>query len=294
MSFREEIIGDARLILGDCREVLPTLSGVDLLLGDPPYRVTSGGFGELEGGFGGWIKDAYDNKGAIVACDLDWADWLPLVPPALREDAHVYIFSNDRNLQAARSAAEGAGLVFHRLLIWDKRAALPNRWYQQTCEFVLFMRKGRAFKINDPSSKSLYSIFQRDETSHPTEKPVELCQHYIENSTARGALVLDPFAGSGTTGVAAIKAGRRFVGIELDPAWFDVACGRLDRANRQPRLFEDPPPKPVQPSLLAEPSHSSLTLASQDGAEGEVLGASEAKPRESIRKSSSAIDGEAA
>ncbi len=247
---RKEVIGDATLYLGDCREVLPTLKDVDLLLTDAPYRVTSGGFGELEGGFGGWIKDSYDNKGAIVACDIEWADWLALVPACLATDAHAYLFTNDRNLQAARAAAEASGLVFHRLLVWDKRAALPNRWYQQTCEFVLFMRKGRAFKINDPSSKSLYSIFQRDETSHPTEKPVELCQHYIENSTERGALVLDPFTGSGTSGVAALKAGRRFVGCEIDPAWFDVACRRLERARHSPSLFEQPPPKPVQPSLL--------------------------------------------
>lgn len=241
--FREEIIGDARLILADCRDVLPTLSDVDVCVTDAPYLVTSGGFGDLEGGFGGWIKDSYDNKGAIVACDLDWADWLTLIPAALSEHAHVYLFSNDRNLTLARSAAEGAGLKFHRLLVWDKRAALPNRWYQQTCEFVLFMRKGKAFMINFPSSKALQSIFQRDESEHPTEKPVSLCQLYIENSTKPGALVLDPFAGSGTTGVAALKSGRRFVGCEIDQRWFDVACRRLEAATRSPTLF-DPHPRP--------------------------------------------------
>lgn len=245
-SPRVERIGEATLYLGDCREILPSLTDVAAVVTDPPYRVTSGGFGDLEGGFGGWIKDSYDNKGAIVACDLEWADWLQLIPATLRDDAHVYVFSNDRNLQVARQAAEAAGLVFHRLLIWDKRAALPNRWYQQTCEFVLFMRKGRAFKINDPSSKSLYSIFQRDESDHPTEKPVELCQHYIENSTMRGDVVLDPFTGSGTTGVAALRAGRRFVGCELDQKWFDVACRRLERALTEPKLFDEPTPKPVQ------------------------------------------------
>lgn len=247
---REEIIGDARLILGDCREVLPGLEPVRCALTDPPYRVTSGGFGDLEGGFGGWIKDSYDNKGAIVVCDIEWADWLKILPAALKEDAHVYVFSNDRNLHVARQAAEAAGLIFHRLLVWDKRAALPNRWYQQTCEFVLFMRKGRAFKINAPSSKSLYSIFQRDESAHPTEKPVELCQHYIENSTMRGETVLDPFMGSGTTGVAALRCGRQFIGIELTEQWFDVACKRIEQATNAPRLFAEPVPKPVQDKLI--------------------------------------------
>jgi DNA modification methylase len=236
--FRREVIGNATLYLADCREILPTLSDVDVVVTDAPYLVTSGGFGALEGGFGGWIKDAYDNKGAIVDCDLDWADWLPLIPPVLAANAQVYLFSNDRNLQAARGAAEAAGLIFHRLLVWDKRAALPNRWYQQTCEFVLFMRKGKAFMINNPSSKSLQSIFQRDETAHPTEKPVGLCQLYIENSTKRDGLVLDPFCGSGTTGVAALRAGRRFIGIEKTDQWFDVACKRLESALATPTMFD--------------------------------------------------------
>lgn len=249
-TVRIETIGDATIYLADCREILPTLTGVDLALTDPPYLVTSGGFGALEGGFGGWIKDSYDNKGAIVSCDLEWAEWLNLIPNTLSENAHVYIFSNDRNLSIARGAAEAAGLKFHRLLIWDKRAALPNRWYQQTCEFVLFMRKGKAFMINDPSSKALQSIFQRDQSDHPTEKPVSLCQLYIENSTARGGLVCDPFMGSGTTGVAALRSGRRFVGIEITQQWFDVACKRLEAALAEPSLFAEAMPAPPQTTLF--------------------------------------------
>lgn len=249
MSPHVEVIGDCTLYLADCRDVLPTLHGVDTVITDAPYLVTSGGFGALEGGFSGWIKDSYDNKGAIVSCDLDWSDWLPLLPATLVADAQIYLFSNDRNLPVAWAAAEAAGFKFHRLLTWDKRAALPNRWYQQTCEFVLFMRRGKAFMINDPSSKALQSIFQRDESDHPTEKPVSLCQLYIENSTKRGGLVLDPFMGSGTTGVAAVRSGRRFVGIELDRKWFDVACERISRVADSPMLFEEPHSLPVQTDL---------------------------------------------
>ncbi len=244
----EHLAEGVTLYCGDCRDVLPTLGKFDAVVTDPPYKVTSGGFCDLEGGFGGWIKDSYDNKGAIVICDLDWEDWLPLIPSAVRPDAHVYIFSNDRNLNRARSAAESAGLQFHRLLVWDKRAALPNRWYQQTCEFVLFMRTGRAFKINDPSSKALYSIFQRDVTPHPTEKPVELCRLYISNSTKPQESVLDPFMGSGTTGVAAVSTYRQFTGIEIDPIYFDIACRRISDALKQPDFFVERP-KPVQEAM---------------------------------------------
>jgi hypothetical protein len=77
---------------------------------------------------------------------------------ALADQAHAYIFTNDRNEPDARGAAEAAGLDFHRLLIWDKVAATPNRWYQQTCEFVLFMKKGKAYRIANPSTKSLQSL----------------------------------------------------------------------------------------------------------------------------------------
>lgn len=63
-------------------------------------------------------------------------------------------------------------------------------------------------------------------------------------------LVLDPFMGSGTTGVACVNLGRKFIGIEREPTYFDIACRRIEEAHRQPRLFDEPPPKPVQPSLL--------------------------------------------
>ena len=250
MSFRKEIIGDATLYLGDCRDVIPLLPKSDLLCTDAPYKVTSGGFGALEGGFSGWIKDSYDNKGSIVECDLDWPDWLNIMPQALADDAQVYLFTDDRNLPEVWKAAEGAGFKFHRLLTWDKKTALPNRWYQQTCEFVWFGRQGKAFMIADPSSKALQSIFQRDESDHPTEKPVALCQLYIENSTVRGGTVLDPFMGSGTTGVSAIRSGRKFVGVELTERWFDVACERIAKADAEPRLFSEPVAKPVQDSFL--------------------------------------------
>jgi site-specific DNA-methyltransferase (adenine-specific) len=230
-------IGAATLYLGDCRECLADVAPAKLLLVDPPYKVTSGGFGELEGGFSGWIKDSYDNKGAIVACDLDWSDWLPLAHRLLSDDAHAYIFTNDRNLPAAWEAAEEAGFKFHRLLTWDKKTALPNRWYIQNCEFVLFMRKGKAFQIAQCGSMALQSIFQRDQSPHPTEKPVPLLRLYIDNSTKPGDLVLDPFMGSGSTGVAALQAGRRFIGCELDPKWFDIACKRIEDAQRQGDMF---------------------------------------------------------
>lgn len=236
---REEVIGDCRLILGDAIEIMPNLVGVaDCLVTDAPYLVSKGGFAsnnQLEGGFGGWMKE-YGNGGDIVACDLDWSDWMGLAFSVLKPDRQAYFMSNGRSLARAQIAAEAAGFELHTINVWDKKTALPNKYYQNITEFTLFMRKGKAFTINDPASKNLVSLFQRDETSHPTEKPVELMLQYISNSTKPGELVVDPFMGSGTTGVACARSGRKFIGIEQDPKWFDIACARI-AGQRQAEMF---------------------------------------------------------
>lgn len=232
-------IGLATLYCGDARDILPRLQPVDLILTDPPYLVSKGGYAsnlQLDGGFGGWMKE-YGNQSDIVDCDLEFSDWLPLAFSALTGQAQAYFMTNGRNLKAMQQAAEDAGFRLHTVLVWDKRAALPNKYYQNVTEFALFMFKGKAFTIADPASKNLVSIFQRDESQHPTEKPVELMSFWLRNSSKAGDLICDPFMGSGTTGVAALREGRRFVGIEKDPTHFATACRRIEDAQRQGQLF---------------------------------------------------------
>ncbi|WP_165899757.1 DNA-methyltransferase [Borborobacter arsenicus] len=242
---RIERIGDATLYNGDCLEVMAGLEPVDCIVTDAPYRVSSGGFAanlQLEGGFGGWMKD-YGNGGDIVECSIEWSDWLPLAFAALKDDKQAYFMSNGKNLKAAWTAAEDAGFDLHTILVWDKRAALPNKYYQNVTEFTLFMRKGKAFTIRNPGSKNLVSLFQKDESPHPTEKPTELMGTYIGNSTWPGETILDPFMGSGTTGVACARMGRKFSGIELDERYFDIACERIAKAYAQGDMFVERPKK---------------------------------------------------
>lgn len=249
---RIETIGDCTLYLGDCREILPGLDLVDAVVTDPPYLVTKGGFAsnlQLKGGFGGWVK-AYGNGGDIVQCDIEFGEWLGLIFDRLTPSAHAYFMTNGKNLAQMQIEAETVGFRLHTLLVWDKRAALPNRYYQNVTEFALFMFKGKARTIKDPASKNLTSLFQRDVSKHPTEKPVELMALWIGNSSDPGQTILDPFMGSGTTGVAAVNLGRKFIGIELDPSHFDIACRRIEQAYKQPRLFAEAAPKQVQESLL--------------------------------------------
>jgi len=229
------IIGAATLYLGDSKAIVPSLAPVCCVVTDPPYRLTSGG--KTPGGMrGGWMTD-YDNSGTLVDCDISWTEIMQLLYPIMREDTDAYVMTNDKNIIDAWNAAIMAGFRFHNLLVWDKVTAVANRWYMKNCEFVLYLYKGAARRINDAGSKQLIRMQQVDESKHPTEKPVGLMMHYIENSTKPGQIVLDPFMGSGTTGVAALRSGRKFIGIESNKEWFDVACRRIEAATKQADMF---------------------------------------------------------
>lgn len=244
---RDITIGTCRLILGDMRDVLPSLdTRANLCLSDPPYRLTSGGntTAVMAGCF---AKDAYDNSGALFDM-VEWADMAPLIHGALADDADAIIMASDREEGAARAAFDAAGFDFHRLLVWDKITATPNRWYMPNCEFGLYLYKGHARRITDCSSKALIRCPQQDVSHlylgadvppdqrrpHATEKPVALMAHWMGNSTDPGDLVIDPFMGSGSTIVAAARTGRAAIGVEKDPKWFDVACARVREAMENP------------------------------------------------------------
>jgi DNA modification methylase len=240
----KQTIGDATLYLGDCRDVFisPDLEGIeaDLLVSDPPYRLTSGGKSKHKTSMrgGSFDPENYNNDGEIVTCNISWDDVMIACALCLKADADAYVFANDKNLSKAFNASAEAGFSTHNVLIWDKVTPVPNRWYMKNVEFILYLWKGKAKTINDPSAKQLIRVPHKDETSHPTEKPVSLLEHYIRNSSQPGETVIDPFAGTGSTGVAALRAGRKFIGVEIEPEWFDVSCKRLERATEQQGLFE--------------------------------------------------------
>lgn len=227
-------IGSCTMILGDMRDVLPDLAAefpADLILTDPPYRLTSGGntTGEMQGIF---APGRYDNSGDLFPM-VEWAVMAPLFWNALGPSGDAVVMTSDRESLAARAALEAVGFGFHRMLVWDKVTATPNRWFMPNCEFGLYMYKGKARTITDPASKALIRVPHRDETDHQTEKPVPLMTGWMHQCSDKGGLVIDPFMGSGSTAVAAAQLGRRFIGIELQRQWFDVACSRVEAAYRQ-------------------------------------------------------------
>jgi DNA modification methylase len=140
--------------------------------------------------------------------------------------------ANDKNLFRAGLAFEGAGWRFHNLLVWDKVRATRNRWYMKNLEFTIYLWKGKSDPkgINDCGSKQSFTLNAKKETAHPTEKPVALARHYIFNSSNQGDVILDPMMGSGSALVGAVELGRRAIGIEKNPKWFDVAVQRVTEA----------------------------------------------------------------
>ena len=226
-------IGNATLYLGNCEEILPTLGQFDAVVTDPPYKLndTSGSMtnSSKKESWQGFIK-AGDKNASIE--QTDWNDWVNLLP--LKNPSHLFIFCNDKNLVKAINAFN---LPLHNILVWKKDNCTPNRWFMKNGEFILFLHKGKSVPIKDLGSKTVNefkSVLGKNK-QHPTQKPVELMEFLIKN--ALGNTVLDPFMGSGTTGVACMNLKKKFVGIEKEKKYFDIACKRIEDAQRQVCLF---------------------------------------------------------
>jgi DNA modification methylase len=238
MIVREEIIGDCRLILGDAMAILPSLPKSHLCVSDIPYALTTGGLSKSSKTMSGiFAAHNYANDGQLIMATVPFPEMMRGIYAALLTDADCYVMANDKNVHPLTNAAFEAGFQFHNLLAWDKVTPTANRWYMKNLEFTLYLWKGRARTINFPGSKQLIRGGIEKESGHPTEKPVHLMAEYIINSSQRGETVLDPFMGSGTTGVAAVQHGRKFVGIEIDPTWFGLACERIRSAYAHPDLY---------------------------------------------------------
>lgn len=237
---RIERIGGCTLYLGNSMEIMPRLDPAHLVVSDVPYSLTTGGKAKSQKTMSGiFAAHNYANDGQLVMAIVPFPEMMAALYASLVEDADCYVMANDKNVNALTNAALGAGFQFHNLLVWDKVTPTANRWYMKNLEFTLYLWKGRARTINNPSAKQLIRGGVDKETGHPTEKPVYLMEEYILNSSARGETVIDPFMGSGTTGVACAKTGRKFVGIEIDPAYFNIACDRIRAAYDLPQMFAD-------------------------------------------------------
>jgi len=220
--------------LGDAVALLASMpdESVDLVVTDPPYRVISGGNNSPASTANyGWKSSVLAaNDGRIFSSNaLRFNDYLPHLYRVLKPGSHCYVMVNNLNLRELLNVADSVGFGFHNLLRWDKNTVNANRWYMKDCEYTGFFYKKPAKSINFPGSKQGYACktLRGTDKVHPTQKPLDLMRHYIENSSQPGDLVLDPFAGSGATALAARGAGRRYVTCEVDMQWYVATVAAL-------------------------------------------------------------------
>ncbi len=244
--------GRVRLIRGDCREVLPTIDGIDHVIGDPPYE------DELHAAVG--KINRIRNDGRRVPDDLTFdgvnADRSSLARICVEaSNGWLILFTLAEGVRAWRDDIQAAGGKWDTTLAWIKPDASPRFNGQGAArgfENAVTAWCGEGYRSWNAGGKRgiyTYCVNQGRHGEHPTEKPVPLMMELLADYTKSGQTVADPFMGSGTTGIAAVKLGRQFVGIEMNPRWFDLACERIEAATRQPDMFIDPPAKPKQEAL---------------------------------------------
>lgn len=234
---RVEVIGDCTLYLGDCLEILPTLGKVDAVVTDPPYGMSyRSNHNSGRSGAGALLRRKDGDFTPIEGDDapFDPTPWLAS-SQAILWGANYYCDSLPRG---------------NAWLIWDKLAGKtpvpsgsdvemawtswrgPSRIYEHLWRGI--MRAGEENIVHAAKQ-------------HPNQKPAALMTWCVDMT--EGA-VLDPYMGSGTTGVACARLGRRFIGIEIEPRYFDIACRRIEEAYKQPRLFAELKPQPKQGAFL--------------------------------------------
>lgn len=216
-----------KLLKGDClvrMKEIPDKS-IDCVIADPPYIMTKRGKSCRPN----WMPDNMGEN--VFDGDIpNFHDWLFLCYQKLKNDSHIYIFTNTVSLQRILNDAIDIGFKLHNIITMIKDTNMPNRWYLKCCELVLFMRKGLAYPINDMTSKDWLHVVmpkQKDGKLHVTQKPVKPIRMFVHNSTPLNGIILDPFMGSGTTGIACLNTGRSFIGIEKDDKYFSIAKNRI-------------------------------------------------------------------
>jgi site-specific DNA-methyltransferase (adenine-specific)/modification methylase len=225
-------IGNATLYLGDCREILPALGKIDATVTDPPYGID----------YRPSARKAFTTPvyGTGEVCDAKWqpieGDDRPFNPADfLLGDEQIFFGAN-----YFPQSLPGPG----SWIVWDKKCGGFENWTGADCELIWHSASTQAPRIH----RQLWMGSIRDghrtpdqktnpASNHPTEKPVFLLTELLKRLSVKAATILDPFMGSGTTGVAAVKLGRKFIGIEIEPKYFEIACRRIKEASQQPDMF---------------------------------------------------------
>lgn len=218
---------------GDCLEEMKKIKdkSVDLIVTDPPYPTTSRG---CAGNSGGMLQKEINKKGKVFEFNnIDCEKYAPEFYRVLKDGSHCYVMTNHINLIKMLNTFIKVGFHFIKSLIWDKSNKIMGQYYMSQFEYILFFRKGKGKKINNCGTSDILSIANKktkDEKGnnlHDTEKPVALMKILIANSSNENNIVLDPFMGIGSSCLACKELNRKFIGIELDPNYFEIAKKRI-------------------------------------------------------------------
>lgn len=217
---RREVIGNATLYLGDCLTLLFLHElHADAVISDPPYGMD-------------WDTDASRFSGGVTKRGVGRSDWGDIANDDKPFDPAPWLSFTECILWGANHYAQR--LEIGTTLVWIKRNVNNFGFFLSDAE-IGWQKGGHGVYCHSYPWHGSEIINRKQPKWHPTEKPVSLmewCVRRVKSNT-----VLDPFMGSGTTGVACVNLQRRFIGVEIDPKYFDIACERIENAYRQERLF---------------------------------------------------------
>jgi DNA modification methylase len=241
MAFRTEVLAEGiTCILGDCRDVLPTLGKVDAVVTDPPYGIGFKYESHVDdpGSYSGFLWPIIEAAEALVIDGgpiFVWQaqEWMPRFGEIFPRKWRVMIAA--KNFVQLRTTV--MQYAYDPVVVWWKPGA--KLWRSES---------GSTYVNRDwyLSNTALHRL----ENQHPCPRPDDVCKFIVANWIPRDYIILDPFMGSGTIGVAAVKLGRKFIGIEIEPKYFDIACRRISEALKQPDLFIEQPPPAKQETWL--------------------------------------------
>lgn len=239
MSRVETIAEGVTLYLGDCREILPALGKVGAVVTDPPYLM---GSASSRAG-----KGFRSRVGEWTNAALWYADWMKACWEAMPDTGSFWICGNWRSVPVITIAGDSFGASMASVVVWDKDWIGVGSLKGLRQRYELIFQFGKSdFGVVNRSEPDIWVVpwSSQRPSGHESEKPTDLMMRAVGLCAA--GVILDPFMGSGTTGVAAVKLGREFIGIEIEPKYFDIACRRIGEALKQPDFFVERPAPPVQ------------------------------------------------
>jgi site-specific DNA-methyltransferase (adenine-specific) len=245
---------DILLFNGDCLEVLPSLEAesVDLIFADPPYRLSNGGI-TCQAGKIALVDKADWDKSMGFEKDYEFTyNWIKLCKEILKPNGSIWISGTPHNIFQVGYALQALGFHIINEIVWYKPNAPPNlacRCFAHSHESVIWAKKSKESKHEfnyelmkrwddriSPSGKQMRSVWcialtpleEKNYGKHPTQKPLELLRRIVLASSKEGDVVLDPFSGSGTTGVMANRFDRKFIGIDIEKEYCDLTLRRIN------------------------------------------------------------------